>query len=110
MLVNLLPDFLAVLNSSDRVDAYHRYYEAHRHRLAAYWNNYVLDPDTHTSRKWRAWRLWPIDPTCSRCSNAPTSCRSRAAPRRNVRHCWRATLMSTSFSWWASEQPMPESL
>jgi hypothetical protein len=46
MLVNLLPDFLAVLNSSDRVAAYHRYYEAHRHRLAAYWHNYVLDPDT----------------------------------------------------------------
>lgn len=46
MLVNLLPDFLAVLNSSDRVDAYHRYYEAHHHRLAAYWHNYVLDPDT----------------------------------------------------------------
>jgi hypothetical protein len=46
MLVNLLPDFLAVLNSSDRVAAYHRYYDAHRHRLAAYWHNYVLDPDT----------------------------------------------------------------
>lgn len=46
MLVNLLPDFIAVLNSSDRVAAYHRYYEAHRHRLAAYWHNYVLDPDT----------------------------------------------------------------
>jgi hypothetical protein len=46
MLVNLLPDFLAVLNSADRVAAYHRYYEAHRHRLAAYWHNYVLDPDT----------------------------------------------------------------
>jgi hypothetical protein len=46
MLVNLLPDFLAFLNSSDRVAAYHRYYEAHRHRLAAYWHNYVLDPET----------------------------------------------------------------
>jgi hypothetical protein len=46
MLVNLLPDFLAVLKSSDRVAAYHRYYDAHRHRLAAYWHNYVLDPDT----------------------------------------------------------------
>jgi hypothetical protein len=46
MLVNLLPDFLAVLNSTDRVAAYHRYYEAHRHRLAAYWHNYVLDPET----------------------------------------------------------------
>ena len=46
MLVNLLPDFLAVLNSADRVAAYHRYFEAHRHRLAAYWHNYVFDPDT----------------------------------------------------------------
>jgi hypothetical protein len=46
MLVNLLPDFLAVLNSSDRVDAYLQYYDAHRHRLAAYWHNYVLDPET----------------------------------------------------------------
>jgi hypothetical protein len=46
MLVNLLPDFLAVLNSSDRVAAYHRYYETHQHRLSAYWQNYVLDPDT----------------------------------------------------------------
>jgi hypothetical protein len=46
MLVNLLPDFLAVLKSSDRVAAYHRYYDAHRHRLAAYWHNYVLDPET----------------------------------------------------------------
>jgi hypothetical protein len=46
MLVNLLPDFLAVLNSSDRVASYHRYFEAHRHRLAAYWHNYVLDPDS----------------------------------------------------------------
>lgn len=46
MLVNLLPDFLAVLNSADRVAAYHRYFEAHRHRLAAYWHNYVFDPET----------------------------------------------------------------
>ncbi len=46
MLVNLLPDFLAVLNSSDRVAAYHRYFETHRHRLAAYWHNYVLDPES----------------------------------------------------------------
>lgn len=46
MLVNLLPDFLAVLNSADRVAAYHRYFDAHRHRLAAYWHNYVFDPET----------------------------------------------------------------
>ena len=46
MLVNLLPDFLAVLNSSDRAAAYQRYFEAHRHRLAAYWHNYVVDPES----------------------------------------------------------------
>ena len=45
MLINLLPDFFAVLNSTDRVASYHQYFEAHRHRLAAYWHNYVLDPD-----------------------------------------------------------------
>jgi len=46
MLINLLPDFFAVLNSTDRVAAYQQYYEAHRARLAAYWHNYVFDPDS----------------------------------------------------------------
>ncbi len=45
MLINLLPDFLAVLNSADRVAAYHRYFDSHRPLLEAYWHNYVLDPD-----------------------------------------------------------------
>src|SRR3712207_7838566 len=45
MLINLLPDFFAVLESTDRVAAYQRYYEAHRHLLAAYWHNYVVDPE-----------------------------------------------------------------
>ena len=45
MLINLLPDFLAVLASDDRVAAYRRYFEAHRPLLAAYWDNYVVDPD-----------------------------------------------------------------
>jgi len=45
MLRNLLPDFLAVLDSGDRVAAYRRYFEAHRPLLAAYWDNYVVDPD-----------------------------------------------------------------
>ena len=45
MLINLVPDFLAVLQSSDRVDAYRSYYESHRRLLDAYWHNYVLDPD-----------------------------------------------------------------
>ena len=45
MLINLLPDFFAVLNSTDRVAAYHRYYQAHRRILEPYWHNYVVDPD-----------------------------------------------------------------
>jgi hypothetical protein len=44
MLINLLPDFFAVLNSIDRVAAYHRYFEAHRRILEPYWQNYVVDP------------------------------------------------------------------
>ena len=45
MLINLLPDFFAVLNSTDRAAAYHRYYDAHRTLLEAYWNNYVIAPE-----------------------------------------------------------------
>lgn len=44
MLINLLPDFLEVLQSTDAVAAYHRYFEAHRATLEAYWHNYVIDP------------------------------------------------------------------
>lgn len=46
MLINLLPDFFAVLNSTDRVAAYQQYFESHRARLSAYWHNYVFDPDS----------------------------------------------------------------
>lgn len=45
MLINLLPDFFAVLNSTDRVAAYQRYFQAHRRLLEPYWQNYVVDPD-----------------------------------------------------------------
>src|SRR5665213_1876211 len=45
MLINLLPDFLSVLNSTDRIAAYYRYFDTHRSLLGAYWHNYVLDPD-----------------------------------------------------------------
>lgn len=45
MLINLLPDFFAVLNSTDRTAAYRRYLDAHRRLLEAYWHNYVVDPD-----------------------------------------------------------------
>ena len=46
MLINLLPDFLAVLESTDRLAAYQRYFDAHRTILEPYWHNYVIDPDS----------------------------------------------------------------
>jgi hypothetical protein len=46
VLRNLVPDFLAVLAASDPLSAYHRYFDAHRSLLEAYWRNYVLDPDS----------------------------------------------------------------
>ena len=45
MLINLVPDFLAVLESTDRLQAYLRYFEAHRPLLESYWHNYVVDPE-----------------------------------------------------------------
>ena len=60
MLINLLPDFLAVLESEDRVAAYRRYFDAHRALLAAYWDNYVVDPDgPHFDEVVRASSLMP---------------------------------------------------
>jgi hypothetical protein len=44
MIVNLLPDFLAVLQAPDRMAAYRDYFDRHRPLLSAYWDNYVLDP------------------------------------------------------------------
>ena len=46
MLINLLPDFLDIIASSNREAAYHRYLDAHRSVLSAYWSNYVLDLDS----------------------------------------------------------------
>jgi Predicted Zn-dependent protease (DUF2268) len=46
VLINLLPDFLAVLSADDREAAYRQYHESHRLILDAYWRNYVLDPDS----------------------------------------------------------------
>ena len=43
MLINLVPDFLAVLKAGDPVAAYRDYIDRHRPVLAAYWHNYVLD-------------------------------------------------------------------
>lgn len=44
MLINLVPDFLAVLDADDRHAAYLEYFERHRSLLEAYWDNYVLEP------------------------------------------------------------------
>ncbi len=44
VLINLLPDFFAVLESADPVPAYESYFDTHRGILEAYWHNYVLDP------------------------------------------------------------------
>jgi hypothetical protein len=44
MLINLVPDFLAVLEAEDRFAAYLDYFERHRELLTAYWDNYVLEP------------------------------------------------------------------
>ena len=44
MLINLVPDFLAVLEADDRVAAYLAYFERHKALLTAYWDNYVLEP------------------------------------------------------------------
>ena len=46
MLINLLPDFLAVLDAANPEAAYQQYRDAHRPILDAYWHNYVLDPDS----------------------------------------------------------------
>ena len=44
MLVNLVPEFLAVLAAPDPPAAYHDYLERHKPVLQGYWHNYVLDP------------------------------------------------------------------
>ena len=44
MLINLVPDFLAVLEADDRVSAYLAYFERNKALLTAYWDNYVLEP------------------------------------------------------------------
>ncbi len=44
MLVNLVPEFLAVLAAPDPAAAYHEYFDRHGPVLASYWHNYVLDP------------------------------------------------------------------
>ena len=46
MLVNLVPEFLSTLSAADPTAAYHEYLDRHRPILSAYWQNYVLDPES----------------------------------------------------------------
>jgi hypothetical protein len=46
VLINLIPEFFAVLESRDHEAAYRQYRDAHRPILDSYWKNYVLDPDS----------------------------------------------------------------
>ena len=51
MLVNLVPEFLAVLAAPDPPAAYHEYLDRHKPVLQSYWRNYVLDPTSpHAER------------------------------------------------------------
>lgn len=45
VIINLVPEFLAVLASRDPADAYRSYLDRHRAVLGHYWHNYVLDLD-----------------------------------------------------------------
>ena len=88
MLINLLPDFFAVLDSTDRVAAYQRYFAAHRTLLEPYWHNYVVDPDGPHFRGRRARdRARRSRGSARRCSSAPMSSRSRATPSSSARSC-----------------------
>ncbi len=46
MLVNLVPEFLATLAAPDPAAAYHEYLDRHRPVLSAYWQNYVIHPES----------------------------------------------------------------
>lgn len=51
MIINLVPEFLAVCASPTRYDAYRDYLHRHQAVLSAYWHNYVLDLDSpHAER------------------------------------------------------------
>src|SRR5437867_5530671 len=46
MLVNLIPEFLSALSGADRPADSPAYLDRHRPVLGAYWQNYVLDPES----------------------------------------------------------------
>lgn len=46
MLINLIPEFLALRSAPDPQEAYRRYLDEHLPVLRAYWHNYILDLDS----------------------------------------------------------------
>jgi hypothetical protein len=46
MIMNLIPDFMAVLEAADPLGAYLHYIDDHLPVLNAYWHNYILDLDS----------------------------------------------------------------
>ena len=86
MLINLLPDFFAVLDSTDRLAAYQRYFDSHRNILEPYWHNYVIDPDSPHFLDMKA------DVYVHPATHA-------GSPSSNAAKCLPWTATSTSFSW-----------
>ncbi len=85
MLINLLPDFLAVAGSADPVAAYDRYFAAHAPLLRAYWHNYVVDPDGPLARDvMRAAALAPRDDLRAMLAHADVIALARHAEERCV--------------------------
>jgi hypothetical protein len=46
MIINLVPDFMAVLEAADPLEAYLHYIDDHLPVLSSYWHNYILDLDS----------------------------------------------------------------
>jgi hypothetical protein len=46
VIINLVPDFMAVQTARDPRDAYRRYFLEHEKLLRAYWHNYVVEPES----------------------------------------------------------------
>ena len=50
MLIDLVPGFLEAISASDPIEGYRRYCEEHQPVFAAYWRNYILDPDSSQAK------------------------------------------------------------
>ena len=77
MLVNLVPELLAILAAPDPPAAYHEYLERHKPVLQSYWHNYVLDPTSPHAERVVAAALRPSAPIWSGYSRTWMSPRSR---------------------------------